>query len=67
MIIDLSLFILTYILMLVIPKYKHYIALISALIFVLLGILPVNKILNEIDFNVLLMIFGTMGTVSLFI
>ncbi len=67
MIIALSLFILTYILMLVIPKYKHYIALISALIFVFLGILPVNKILNEIDFNVLLMIFGTMGTVSLFI
>ena len=67
MIIALSLFILTYILMLVIPKYKHYIALISALIFVFLGILPINKILNEIDFNVLLMIFGTMGTVSLFI
>lgn len=67
MIIALSFFILTYILMLVIPKYKHYIALISALIFVLLGILSVNKILNEIDFNVLLMIFGTMGKVSLFI
>lgn len=63
----LIIFILTYVLMLAIPKYKHWVALISALIFVFIGILPANKILGEIDFNVLLMIFGTMGTVSLFI
>lgn len=67
MIIALSLFILTYILMLTITKYKHFIAFGSACIFVILGILPVGKILSEIDFNVLLMILGTMGLVSLFI
>lgn len=61
------LFILTYVLMLSIPKYKHYIAFGTALIFVLVGILPIGKVLGEIDFNVLFMIIGTMGTVSLFI
>ena len=53
--------------MLCFPKYKHYVATCSALIFIILGILPLNKVLGEIDFNVILMIFGTMGTVSLFI
>ncbi|MBR1386551.1 MAG: arsenic transporter [Bacilli bacterium] len=61
------LFFLTYALMLVFSNYKHCIAFISACIFVLFGILPVEKILDSIDFNVLLMILGTMGTVSLFI
>lgn len=61
------LFILTYVLMLSIPKYKHYIAFTTALIFVVVGILPIGKVLGEIDFNVLFMIIGTMGTVSLFI
>ena len=53
--------------MLCFPKYKHYVATCLALIFIALGILLLNKVLGEIDFNVVLMIFGTMGTVSLFI
>lgn len=53
--------------MLCLPKYKHYVALFSAIVFIIFGILPLNKLLGEIDFNVLLMIFGTAGTVSLFI
>lgn len=61
------LFVITYILMLTIPKYKSYIALGTALIFIIIGILPIDKVLREIDFNILLMIIGTMGTVSLFI
>lgn len=61
------LFILTYILIFAFSKYKHYVALISALLFVILGILPFNKIIDNIDFNVLLMILGIMGTVNLFI
>lgn len=48
-------------------KYKAYIACISASLFVMLGFLPTEKIIENIDFNVLLMILGTMGTVSLFI
>ena len=62
-----ALFAVTYVLMLVFSKYRPYIALGSALIFVLTGMLPVEKIMGNIDFNVLLMIAGTMGIVALFI
>jgi Na+/H+ antiporter NhaD/arsenite permease-like protein len=43
------------------------VALGSALLFVVLGFLPVNKVLTEIDWNVIMMIAGTMGIVTLFI
>ena len=62
-----ALFAATYVLMLVFSKYRPYIALGSALIFVLTGMLPVGNVLGAIDFNVLLMIAGTMGIVALFI
>ncbi len=62
-----ALFAVTYVLMLVFSKYRPYIALGSALIFVLTGMLPIEKIMGNIDFNVLLMIAGTMGIVALFI
>ena len=62
-----ALFAITYVLMLMFSKYRPYIALGSALIFVLTGMLPVEKIMGNIDFNVLLMIAGTMGIVALFI
>lgn len=62
-----ALFALTYVLMLTFSKYRPYIALGSALIFIVTGMLPVSEILGAIDFNVLLMIAGTMGLVALFI
>lgn len=62
-----AVFAITYILMLVFSKYRPYIALASALFFIISGMLPVDKILGAIDFNVLLMIMGTMGIVALFI
>ncbi len=61
------LFGVTYVLMLVFSKYRPYIALASAFIFIFSGMLPVSNILGSIDLNVLLMIAGTMGVVSLFI
>ncbi len=61
------LFVVTYLLLLSVPKKRAYIALISATIFVILGILPVTKVLDYIDWNVILMIAGTMGIVALFI
>ncbi len=67
MIYAIILFAVTYVLMLVFGKYRPYIALASALIFILSGMLPFKSILSEIDFNVLLMIGGTMGLVQLFI
>lgn len=56
----------TYVLMLAFSKYRPYIAVASGLIFVISGILPLNQIFSSIDFNVILMIAGTMGLVSLF-
>lgn len=63
----LSLFAVTYVLMLVFSKYRPYIALSSALIFIVTGMLSLDSIIGAIDFNVLLMIAGTMGIVALFI
>ena len=67
MIIAIILFALTYILMLTISKYRPYIALASGVIFIAAGMLPVDQIIGTLDFNVLLMIAGTMGLVALFI
>ena len=63
----LALFILTYVLMLALPKYRPFVAMGSALIFIASGMLPLEQILPSVDFNVLLMIAGTMGTVALMI
>lgn len=67
MIFAIILFAITYVLMLIFGKYRPYIALGSALVFIVTGMLPLGNILGEIDFNVLLMIGGTMGLVQLFI
>ena len=67
MYIALALFAVTYVLMLIFSKYRPYIALASAIVFVVSGMLPLKSVLGTIDFNVLLMIAGTMGIVALFI
>lgn len=61
------LFALTYILLLSFSKIRAYIALSSAAIFIILGILPMDKIITTVDWNVILMIAGTMGIVGFFI
>ena len=66
-IIAILLFVLTYILLLIFPKIRAYIALASGAIFVVIGILPIDKVLNTVDWNVILMIAGTMGIVHFFI
>ena len=65
--IALILFLATYAGMIAFTNYRSYIALTSAALFVVLGILPLQQLFSAIDFNVLLMIAGTMGTVGLFI
>lgn len=60
-------FILTYVLLLSLPKHRAKVALVSAGLFVVLGIIPFQSILTTIDWNVIFMIAGTMGLVSLFI
>jgi len=61
------LFAVTYVLMISFGKYRPYIALASGLLFIITGMLPVGQIIGALDFNVLLMIGGTMGLVQLFI
>lgn len=61
------LFALAYVLMLVFSKYRPYIALVCGAVFVVTGMLPLRDVLGSIDFNVILMIAGTMGLVALFI
>ena len=63
----LGLFLVTYVLLLIFSKYRAYIAFASAILFVLFGILPVGNVFGAIDWNVLMMIGGTMATVDLFI
>ncbi|MGB4250925.1 MAG: arsenic transporter, partial [Limnochordia bacterium] len=62
-----ALFAITYLLLLLLPRYRPHIALVSAGIFVAVGIVPLNMVFGFIDWNVILMIAGTMGIVSLFI
>lgn len=63
----LILFALTYVLMIALQKYRPWVAVGSAFVFLVSGIVPMGELLEAIDFNVLLMLAGTMGTVSLFI
>ncbi len=68
----LIIFIVMYILMLSLQKWRPWIALTGAVVFVVLGSFGVYdysflKALSAVDYNVLLMIAGTMGTVTLFI
>ena len=63
----LILFFVTYALMLIFSNLRPWIALSSAALFVILGILPLGEVPGAVDWNVILMIGGTMGTVSFFI
>lgn len=60
-------FAVTYVLMLTFSKYRPIIALASGILFIGTGMLPLNQVIGSLDFNVLLMIAGTMGLVALFI
>ncbi|MGI5970354.1 MAG: SLC13 family permease [Oscillospiraceae bacterium] len=63
----LAIFLLTYVLLMALPKYRAYIALASAALFVILGILPLNEVFSVVNWNVIMMIAGTMGVVYFFI
>ena len=71
----LVLFVVTYVIMFTFQKIRPYAAIASALIFVVVGSIGLfpgftytwRDALGEIDWNVIMMIAGTMGTVYLFI
>ena len=72
MVLALVIFLITYALMLALQKYRPVIALSSAVVFIALGLFGVYDFtpldaLGAVDYNVLMMIAGTMGIVSLFI
>jgi len=66
MLLALILFIATYVLLLLLPKYRAHVALASAAVFVALGILPAQSVFSTVDWNVIMMLAGTMGIVFLF-
>ena len=66
-IIALVTFVAVYALMLLLPKYRAVVALAAAGLFLILGIVPVSAAAGVVDWNVLMMLAGTMGTVDLFI
>lgn len=67
MITALIIFIVTYVLLLALPKYRAYVALGSALIFIIAQIISFKDAITAINWNVIMMLAGTMGVVSLFI
>ena len=63
----LVLFILMYVLMIALPKYRPAYALSVAVIFLFTGVLPISSLPSIINWNVLMMIAGTMIIVHFFI
>ena len=67
MILAIVLFVIIYVLMMIFQKWRPAIALAGAAVFLITGMLPLKSLFETIDFNVLLMIAGTMGTVAMMI
>ena len=63
----LILFIFMYIIMIALPKYRPHAALGIALVYLVTGILPISQLFSIINWNVLMMISGTMVLVYYFI
>ena len=63
----LVIFILMYAGMLLFSKWRVWFALGAAACMVIFGVLPVGEVLPNINWNVIMMIAGTMGLVSLFV
>ena len=57
----LVMFILMYVLMIVKPKFRPLYALGAAAVFLISGVLPIGSLLSTINWNVLMMISGTMN------
>ena len=60
-----TLFILTYVIMLTLPKHRQYAAAAVAVVMVILGVVSPLEAVNAIVWNVIMMLAGTMGTVYL--
>ena len=63
----LALFIVMYVLLLVFSQKRWIIALCAAFVFVVSGLMPLGGVLKAVNWNVLMMLTGTMVLVELFI
>ncbi|MBR5543155.1 MAG: TRAP transporter large permease subunit [Oscillospiraceae bacterium] len=63
----LIIFAITYVLLLSFQKFRPYIAIAAAVVFAIIAKFSLPEVFYAIDWNVLMMIAGTMGTVYLFI
>lgn len=59
-------FVVVYALFLLLPEYRAAAAAAAAALFIALGIVPWDEALGAVNWNVLLMLAGTMGTVEMF-
>ena len=67
MVLALVLFIVMYVLLLIFTEKRWIIALATAALFMILGFLPLKAAPGAVNWNVLMMLAGTMATVELFI
>ncbi|MBE6992355.1 MAG: arsenic transporter [Ruminococcaceae bacterium] len=65
--IALIIFLITYVCMIALPNWRYLVAIGSAVVFIVIGYMPVGGIVSAVNWNVLLMLAGTMGTVAMFI
>ena len=63
----LILFVLMYVLMIALPKHRPLYAVGTALVYLVSGVLPIGRLPGAINWNVLMMIAGTMILVDYFI
>ena len=60
-------FLIMYLLMIILPKRRAIVALAAAAVMLIAKVLPLGNVPSAIDWNVLMMIFGTMVIVDYFI
>ncbi|MBR4947281.1 MAG: arsenic transporter [Clostridiales bacterium] len=60
-------FLIMYLLMIVLPKRRAIVALVAAAVMLIAKVMPLGNVPSAIDWNVLMMIFGTMVIVDYFI
>ncbi len=60
-------FSLTYVLLIVKPRIRHIIALVAAGLFVAVNVVPIKTFIPTVNWNVLGILFGTMGVVTMLI
>lgn len=67
MVLALVIFALMYVFLLALPNHRYITALVAACVFVVTGILPIGNVFGAVDWNIIMMLTGTMIVVQLFV